>query len=60
MVPPDPKLLEIRGRYFEEAYDHLSFWTSAHLAEEAEQEYFAGVGNKQHMDENRMDPGASR
>jgi len=55
VVPPDPGLLAARGKYFEEAYDHLNFWSSARLAEEAEQQYFTSIGNN-HKDEN---PGGS-
>ena len=54
MVPPDPELLAARGKYFEEAYDHLNFWSSIHMAEEAEHQYFATVGNKHHPEENAL------
>jgi hypothetical protein len=44
VVPPDPGLLAARSKYFEEAYDHLNFWSSVRLAEEAERQYFTTVG----------------
>lgn len=56
VVPPNPELLAARGQYFEEAYDHLNFWSSARLAEEAERQYFTTIGNKQHQDENPVAP----
>jgi tellurite resistance protein TehA-like permease len=56
VVPPDPKVLAARGQYFEEAYDHLNFWSSARMAEEAERQYFTTIGNKQHQDENPVAP----
>jgi len=58
VVPPDPGLLAARGKYFEEAYDHLNFWSSARLAEEAEHQYFLTVGNNHHKDENPVGPSA--
>ena len=58
MVPPDPKLLAARSKYFEEAYDHLNFWSSIRLAEEAEREYFTTIGDDKHKDENPVGPSA--
>ena len=58
VVPPDPGLLAARGKYFEEAYDHLNFWSTVRLAEEAERQYFTSVGNKRHEDENPVGPSA--
>lgn len=58
MVPPDPKLLAARGQYFEEAYDHLNFWSSIRMAEEAEHQYFETIGNKGHQEENPVGPNA--
>jgi len=59
MVPPDPELLAARGKYFEEAYDHLNFWGSIRMAEEAEHQYFATIGNKNHQEENPVGPSSS-
>lgn len=50
MVPPDPKLLAARAKYFEEAYDHLNFWSSVRMAEEAEHQYFMTIANKDNKD----------
>jgi hypothetical protein len=43
LVPPDPKLLESRRRYFEDAYDHVNFWSTIRLADEAEREFQSGL-----------------
>ena len=56
MVPPDPELLAARGKYFEEAYDHLGFWSSTRLAEEAERQYFTTIRSKQQEEENPVGP----
>jgi len=58
VVPPDPGLLATRSKYFEEAYDHLNFWSTVRLAEEAEQQYFTTVGNKPHEEGNPVGPSA--
>jgi hypothetical protein len=58
VVPPDPKLLAVRGKYFEESYDHLNFWSSVRLAEEAEREYVTTTEDNRRKDENPVDPGA--
>jgi tellurite resistance protein TehA-like permease len=58
VVPPDPELLAARSKYFEEAYDHLNFWKSARLAEEAERQYFTTIANNHHEDENPVHPDA--
>jgi hypothetical protein len=50
VIPPDPELLATRGKYFEEAYGHLNFWSSVRMAEAAEHEYIAATGNKSHED----------
>jgi len=58
VVPPDPGLLAARSKYFEEAYDHLNFWSTARLAEEAERQYFTTVANNHHEGEDPVDPSA--
>lgn len=57
-MPPDPELLAARGKYFEEAYDHLNFWGSIRMAEEAEHKYYAGIGSKERDEKNPV--GSSR
>lgn len=56
VVPPNPELLAARGKYFEEAYDHLNFWGSIRMAEEAEHKYISSTGNKDHDDKNPAGP----
>lgn len=53
-MPPDPELLAARGKYFEEAYDHLNFWSSVRMAEEAEQQYLVAAANKHHEEAKQV------
>jgi hypothetical protein len=38
-VPPDPNILAARKKYFEDAYDHVNFWTTVRMADEAEHKF---------------------
>lgn len=39
--PADPELLAAREKYFEEAYDHVNYWSSIRMAGKAEDQYLA-------------------
>lgn len=52
-MPTDPELLAARDKYFEEAYDHVNFWTSIHLADRAEHQYLTTAKKKVHQEEIR-------
>ncbi|KIM83368.1 hypothetical protein PILCRDRAFT_819605 [Piloderma croceum F 1598] len=39
LVPPDPNILAARKQYFEDAYDHVNFWTTVRMADEAEDKF---------------------
>lgn len=45
-MPTDPGLLAARDECFEEKYDHLDFWSSNRLADEAEHKYLTTIKNK--------------
>jgi ABC-type transport system involved in cytochrome bd biosynthesis fused ATPase/permease subunit len=53
LVPVDPELLATRDKYFEEAYDHLNFWSSIRMAQEAEHQYLSTIKNKAHREDKR-------
>ena len=52
IVPVDPQLLAARDKYFDEEYDHMSFWTSNRLAGEAEDKYLATIETKRRQEES--------
>lgn len=54
LVPPDPKLLASRARYFEDAYDHVNFWSTVRLADEAEREYKSGFTGRRADDKDEV------
>lgn len=61
-IPPNPSLLAARSQYYEEAYDHMNFWSTAKMADDAEQQFNeASLGGpvRRKPDISEADPSAT-